>query len=228
MLITKGGGIMEIIKTTKRKTVTETVTHKTDKEFNIVETTVNGQLKDVKITCKNKKLSPVIMDLPADWVEQYQDYYTLSKYITKIYEAAPIDENKVYFMLISNWMLFDCNMKIVSIPFMMYDSSGLYENEPDDPVYRKLVEALKAHPYFLMLEEKEVEWYSRDFEGQKGIGKAKILLPQDVYESLYEKYRNEEFWSVCMGDVIAGRISSSIYGDEIRNLFEDYYIGKCV
>jgi len=215
---------MEIIKTTKKKTTTEKITHQTSLGFDIIETITNGKHKGVALSCKDKGFHPVMLELPKDWVEKYTEFDDLFNYQIIPKKIEDIRETKIYFTYTSGLMLFNRNRQIVSIPHFFDYIGSLKEKEPRDSLYVKLIKLLKEHPYVLLLEEEEIPYYNRDFPGQYGIRTAKVQLPQNKYKRLCEKYKEEEFWSCRMTDDISMHHHClGIYGDKIDALLKKYW-----
>lgn len=222
---------MKILKTTKRKTITEKITHQTDKGFNIVETLTNGKQSGFNITCKDSKDigSPIMLDLPDSWIDDYTEYRDLFKHEFQPMCIEDIDEDKVFFAYSNGHMLFDKDKKIKSIPYIFNYIGSLKEKRPNDPLYAKLIELLKKHPYVVSLEEEEIPYYNCSFNGQKAIGRAKVLIPQDVYEKLYNQFKDiKTFWSVRMGDFmkLSYYQDNWLYGEEIEKLLNEYNDSK--
>jgi len=216
------------VKKNKKTVVTEKIIHETDLGFLMTETIINGKHKGVTLSCKDKGLDPFVLDLPEDWAENYEDFYgLLGCYQIKPKTVDEVDEDKIYFVYSSGHMLFDKNRRIISVPYLFNYIGSLREKEPNDPIYAKLIKLLKKHPYFLSLEEEEIPYYNCSFSGQKGIAEAKVLLPQDKYEEIYEKYKDDEFWSCRLTDHLSMSLNCvGIYGDEVDALLKEYWRKK--
>ena len=216
---------MNVTRRTKRKTLTETITHKTDLRFSIVETVVNGKLQDTKLTCRERELQPILLDLPEDWVNQFDAYSWLHDYEVKIKDIDSIDENKIYFINESHGIIFDKNKRIISLPYFFDYCDSLSENYPKDPIYAKLIALLRKHKYILKMEEETIPSYNADFSDQKGIKRAKAYLPQKKFESLYKKCKGTSYWSCEMHRYVSMGLHDrvGIYGKRIDKLLNEYW-----
>ena len=213
--------MLKIIKATVKETITKTVTYKTD-HFDIVETIVNEELDNIRLICDDKDLTPVMLDLP-DWSE-YKDFYDLLDCRIKIKSLDNIDLNKVYFSYSSGHVLFDLNKKPVSIPYLFDYIGSLRERSQGDEVYKKLISLLKKHSFIMDLKTDEIPYYNAEFPGQMGISFAKILLSQEKYQELYDKCKGGgNFWSVRMKEDVMFKSGTNVYGNEIKDLLEEYY-----
>jgi len=214
---------MNLIKVSEKEISKKINTYKTEKGLEIVETIENGKLKSVNIKEDKNFGFPYILNLPENWIEEYDDFYKLYEYRKDIKSIEDLKEEEAYFLYSSGHMLFDANKKIVSIPYTFNYIGSLEEKCENDAVYKKLIEALKKHPYVLEIEEKEIEYYNSDFDGQKGISLAKVYIPQEKYEQLYNKYKETEYWSISMGNEMKMNLITDLYGEEIENLLKKYY-----
>lgn len=213
--------MINIIKKTIQETITKTVTYKTD-YFDIVEIIVDEELDNIRIICDDKDLTPVMLDLP-DWSE-YKGFYELLDQRIEVKSLDDIDQNKVYFAYTSGHALFDLSKKPVSIPYLFNYIGSLRERYQGDEVYKKLIGLLKEHSFVMELKTDEIPYYNAEFPGQMGISCAKILLSQDKYQELYDKYKSRgKFWSVRMKEDIMFKQDTDIYGNEIKDLLEEYY-----
>lgn len=212
--------MINIIKKTIQENIIKTVTYKTD-HFDIVETIVNEELDNIIIICDDKNLTPMILDLP-DWSE-YKNFYDLLDQRIEVKSLDDIDPSKVYFAYTSGHALFDLNKKPVSIPYLFNYTSYLRERHQGDEVYKKLIDLLKEHSFVMDLKTDKIPYYNAVFSGQRGISFAKILLSQEKYEELYEKNKGGVYWSVRMKEDIMFKPDTDVYGNEIKDLLEEYY-----
>ena len=221
---------MNIVQSRKRKTITEVITHKTDAGFNIKETIVNGKKKSIELTCRDKNIFPIMLKLPKDFIEKYDSYYDIFKHEIKPKTVEDVLGENIYFAYNSGHMLFDKNKNIVSLPYNLNYCGSLTENYRDDPIYAKLISQLKEHPFVMNLEEEEIPYYNRDFDGQMGIKKCRVLLPQAKMEELYNKYKDDEFWTCSIKDNVAMSYNTEdirkLYGDSIDTLVVEYWKEK--
>jgi hypothetical protein len=212
--------MLKIIKTKIKETITKTVTYQT-KHFDIVETVINDKLDSIRLTCDDKDLTPMMLNAP-DW-NQYKNFYYFLDQRIKIKSLDDIDLNKVYFAYTAGHVLFDLNKKPVSIPYLLNYIGSLKERHPNDKVYERLISLLKEHSFVIELKTDKIPYYNATFSGQRGISFAKILLSQEKYEELYNKCKGGDYWSVRMKDNIKFALNTDIYGNEIKDLLEEYH-----
>lgn len=217
---------MNFKKISEKNISTKIITYKTKNNLKIVETIENGEVASITIEelFKNKEFgSPIMLNLPKNWIKEYENFYTLYEYKKEISNLEEIEEEKIYFLYSSGHMLFDANKNIVSVPYIFNYIGSLRERYEDDKVYRKLMNLLEDHPYVLKFEEKEIESYNSNFDGQKGIHLAKVYIPQEKYDQLYDRHKGKEYWSVNMGEEMKMACVTDIYGKEIENLLKEYF-----
>jgi hypothetical protein len=227
---------MKIVKTVKEDPIITTVQdiyYYTDSAFSIKESIkeVNGKkTKHIKVIHKNKNLYPRILEgFNENFLKTiYEDFWDLEKLKKDIPSVEDLQDSEleVYFLFADGHMLFDSNMKIVSIPSIFDYAGSLSERHQGDRVYRELINRLTIHPYVLKLEECNIPSYNSDFYNQRGIFRAKVLLPQEKYEEIYNYVKDRKFWSVAIQEYI--RMSYcytdiNIYGDEITALLKKYW-----
>lgn len=163
----------------------------------------------------------MVLDTP-DWSE-YKSFYDILDQRIEIKSIEDIDLNKVCFACTSAHVLFNLNKKPVSIPYLFDYIGSLRERYKGDKIYEKIVNLLKKHSFVMDLKTDEIPYYNADFSGQRGISFAKILLSQEKYEELYNKYKGGYYWSVRMKENIKLALGTDIYGNEIKDLLEEYF-----
>ena len=214
----------------KTKTViTKTTKYETDSGLVIIETAVNKRKKTFTIE-KQGDLHPVPLDLPEDFFQKdYNDFWDVRKREAKIEKIEDFEKYPIYFLNFGAEELFDENMNIVAKPYRFSYIGSLKEKIPNDPIYAKIMEKLKEHPFVLELEEEMIPGYNQNFWGQKGIKNAKVFLSQEKYEEIYKtaKEQDKEFWSSRMRDAMRmnyeGSVDFNVYGDEISALLKEYH-----
>jgi hypothetical protein len=226
---------MKIVKSSKRKIITTTdiKTYRTDTSVYFTETWVNGEFRGVAAyyTSKAKNARdfwPIFLDSAAFSQEAFAEYKDYGTWIEK-WKREPASINEIekypcYLMYSSGHMLFDVNRKPVSIPFVFDYVGSLREKKPGDPIYKQLMDLLTHHTYFLEIEEDEIPYYNCQWSGQKALTWGKVLLPQDLYEKLYDACKSYQYPSVLMGDSMRMGYRSRIdlYGVQVSELVEKW------
>ena len=217
---------MKLTRIHEKEIYTKINIYKTEKGLEVTETFENKKLKSVTLNPDQTFGFPMMLNLPDNWIDEYNDFGYFYKHKQEINKLEDIKEDKIFFLYSAGHMLFDVDRNIVSIPYTFIYIGSLKERHEDDKVYKKLMKLFKKHPYVLQLEEEEIAYYNSAFEGQKGIKLAKVYIPQKKYEKLYNKYKDEGYWSVNMGSEMKLGTVTDIYGKEIENLLKEYYRRK--
>ncbi len=89
-------------------------------------------------------------------------------------------------------------------------------------LHEKLINLLSGHDFVMELRTDEIPYYNAKFPGQKGIS-FKVLLSQEKYQELYDKHKNEKYWSTGMKYEAQMSFVTDIYGNEIKDLLEEFY-----
>lgn len=187
---------MKKLGTRTTKTVIKKTTYETDKRIQIVETTTNGRNKTFTIKEKDG-LQPVPLDIGKDFFEkEYNVFFDVRKKQAKIKNIEEFENYPLYYLDFRAEEIFDENKKIITKPYIFSYNGSLKEKIPDDPIYKKLIQKLKEHPFVLELEEEMIPGYNSDFSGQMGIQRARVFIPQEKYEEMYKKAKemDEEFF----------------------------------
>lgn len=212
-----------------RKNITEEITYKTSNEFlKVITIFKNGVLKETKLKSTNDKYAAVILcnDFDPTLIESYDSIY---KCILPIKHIQDLNKGKLFFLYTAGHLLFDENMKIVSIPYVFNYIGSLKERFYQDPIFKKLIEKLKKHEYVQNLETSTIPSYNSDFSAQLGIEICKVYVPQKQYEKLFEHYKDNEYFSVRMKEIIACSWNSpefNLYGKDIHKLLKEYWTTK--
>lgn len=245
---------MKILTSSSQVFSTEIVTTKTDLGVDIVETLVDNNSKSLVLHYpKNPEYRPVILDPKA--FKNLKDYDNFGEFIEKSSispkwkkktkkeirsgkEFTPeLENSNIYFSYYSGYILFDSKLNPVSLPYIFSYIGSLREKKRNDPLYKKLITLLKAHPFTLQLDDEQIPYYNADFSGQHGIARAKVLLDDATYLKLYKHCRKknntsrfrspstEDYWSCRMTDYMKLNecyTDFNIYGDEIFAAFKEW------
>jgi hypothetical protein len=227
---------MKIVKTSKKRIITTTdiKTYRTNTSVYFTETWVDGEARGVSAhytsRAKNaREFWPIFLD-PAAFSQEafaeYKDYGTwIQKWERKLASIEEVEKYPCYLAYNSGHLLFDVNRKPVSIPYVFDYVGSIREKRPDDPFFRQLMDLVTHHAYFLEAKEGEIEYYNCNFSGQKALKWGKVLLPQDVYEKLYESCKNEQYFSVRMGEAMKMGWCyrrENLYGVQITELWKKW------
>jgi hypothetical protein len=214
--------IIEIIETVIKTIKTSYVT---DCGIELIKTVVDDEFKDISIIGTMPHTYPMLLNIPKNYfIDTYEQFNDLYKLNIKLKSVGEFNENNLYYLYTAGNMLFDKNENIVSLPHRYsYCNTQLYERIPHDPLFNKLMELLKNHPYVLKLELDTIPEYNSSFYGQIGIMDMKVHIPQNVYEAIYAKYKNINNWSLILKDIIGlCNTDFNLYGYEILKLYNDY------
>lgn len=115
-----------------------------------------------------------------------------------------IQTNLLIFAYTDGHMIFDVKGKI--IPYARYyDYIGtVFDNKRAD--LPKMIDHLKKHSWTINKEElkiHDIPYYNQD-EGRTQYIAPKLLPDQKTYQKLYEKVKEDKFWSCRLEDLIKG------------------------
>lgn len=127
------------------------------------------------------------MRYSSDFSFQAADYAFENK-IDVLISGNALKEN-CYFYSGYSFALFDCNGDAVSLP-MWFDS--FTERVPNCPIFEKIMHELQNHPYVKELEIEQIKSYNSNFKGQRGIKRAKVYLPDEIYKNFYAMLKDSK------------------------------------
>lgn len=210
-------------------TITETTIYQSNNDnVKIQQIKTNGKVTSVRLLTDIKDMTPIM--LPEDFdVSNLIHFLDMYIEVIKLKTISDISKGKLYMAYSPGYLLFDENMKIISIPLQFDYTGSLKERYYKDPVYKELIKKLKEHKYVRLLEEKVIPHYNSDFTGQKGISECIVHVEQKQYKKLYEKMKKDKLFSVRMKEVIMCSYSYkdfNLYGKTIEKLLDKYYTEK--
>lgn len=144
-------------------------------------------------------------------------FSALYKCNSYVYDENDVDLNAIYIVHEDTKMVFDNELKPISMPFTFDYIGSIVEEFAYDHVYRELYEAFSKHPYVIELTEYEIPYYNSDFNNQMGIELAVVLIPSNIAKQYIEQHGSRGF-----KDAVLLRMPSNLYGKEIAKLYKKY------
>lgn len=215
---------LTLINTENHKTIINTYNYKS---INIIETkirTKNNTNINYKLENSKKEFTPVLFKKSFDKNNiQETDFIELISDNTVKPDIKTLDQYDLYFAYYPGYILFDENYVPISTPLTFNYVGSLETKSRDDKIYKELIEKLKNHKFIRYLEEDYIPGYNSDFIGQTGIKKCISYISNKEYQKLYNKYKDNQFFSCRINDEIKMKIPTSIYGKEIEKLLTEYH-----
>lgn len=210
----------------KKTTLVEVTYHTSNKYLKIKEHYKNNKLTEITMFNPiHKEYMPVILNKKFD-IMNLKDFMGINNYIIVPKTIEDLNAGTLYLIYNAGHLIFDSSMRILSIPYTFTYIGSLKERYRGDKVFQALIKELSQHEYVIDLKVYNIPSYNAEFDYQQGIEYCTVLIPQKKYTQLYNFYKDEEYFSSKMVNIIAFSYDShefNLYGKKIHNLLIKYW-----